>query len=225
MFARLKWSTICALAAGCVIAMCSPASAAITYYFNQANAGLGLPDGFNYGSVEIKAGAADGLAAGTVTFTLTVNPARPGDLVGSFYFNTSLSLSPGQITSNIADWNPAADAEQADGFGNFDWGLGGQNATRVSTAVITVTGLAAGQDNTANFAFLSTGGAGEGQAYFASHLFPGGGGATGYMGSTTTTPPPERDPPPGLPEPTSLAIWALGMVAAGIGARRMRKAK
>lgn len=30
---------------------------------------------------------------------------------------------------------------------------------------------------------------------------------------------------PPLPEPTSLAIWALGMVAAGFGARRMRKRK
>jgi len=28
-----------------------------------------------------------------------------------------------------------------------------------------------------------------------------------------------------IPEPTSLAIWALGMVAAGFGARRMRKQK
>jgi len=30
---------------------------------------------------------------------------------------------------------------------------------------------------------------------------------------------------PNLPEPTSLAIWALGMVAAGFGARRLRKAR
>jgi hypothetical protein len=33
---------------------------------------------------------------------------------------------------------------------------------------------------------------------------------------------PYENPPP-VPEPTSLAIWALGMVAAGFGARRLRK--
>jgi len=36
---------------------------------------------------------------------------------------------------------------------------------------------------------------------------------------------PDPNPPPSLPEPTSLAIWCLGLVAAGFGARRMRKQK
>lgn len=36
---------------------------------------------------------------------------------------------------------------------------------------------------------------------------------------------PAQLPPPSAPEPTSLAIWCLGLVAAGFGARRMRKQK
>jgi len=37
--------------------------------------------------------------------------------------------------------------------------------------------------------------------------------------------PPGENPLPGVPEPTSLAVWCLGMVAAGFGARRMRRGK
>jgi PEP-CTERM motif len=49
----------------------------------------------------------------------------------------------------------------------------------------------------------------------------------GQSESFINDPIPLPDPidPVSTPEPTSLAIWCLGMVAAGIGARRMRKQK
>jgi hypothetical protein len=76
--------------------------------------------------------------------------------------------------------------------------------------------------------------------YVRSSLFGTDDSKYVYLYSMFGSPPPTADgtfeewsaqaPPPtaslpGVPEPTSLAIWCLGLVAAGFGARRMRKQK
>ena len=225
MIVRAKTMLIGAVAAFCLAFFAGPASAAVTTYLTQSNF---LPDGGNYGTVlfENSSDAGSGLAAGSVRFTLNINPLRVGDEFGSFAFNTDLNLTAAgiAITANIATWNPASGPQQNDGFGDMMWRVRDMSDDGRSPSVtVTVNGLSAGQDTFAHFHFLSTGNAGEGNAYFTAELVPAT-GATGFVGDNGTTPPVIVDPP-GVPEPTSLAIWCLGMVAAGFGARRMRKQK
>jgi len=219
MIVRGKSMAIGAMAACCLAFFAGPAPAAITYTFTQSNF---IGDGGNYGTVEVKAGVADGLATGTVQFTLNINPLRVDDEFGSFAFNTDLNLTAGQISASIASWNPADGGTNNDGFGTMDWRVRDtSNDGRSPTVTVTVSGLGAGEDTIAHFYSLGGGGS-EGQPHYTAELFPADGN-TGFVGDNSTLPPPIDTP--SAPEPTSLAIWVLGMVAAGFGARRMRKQK
>ncbi len=111
------------------------------------------------------------------------------------------------------------------GAGAITLGNGGPNYGLVAAGTFTDGGSAHNKPNSlpfvqtsVTFTFTFTGTLTEAQIVGAKFLVGTGGD---YFAAT------ERDPvnAPLIPEPASLAIWSLGVVAAAFGARRMRKRK
>jgi len=215
---RSRWSFLgvgLAFALGALVP--ANASAAMVYTLTQSNTNSIGPDGGNYGTVTLVQ-----VDANTVNLVLTINPGRAGDEFLEFGFNSVLALTAANITSAPPGWLPPTSTNQ-DGFGNFDLVVGSsQQSERVSTATIVVTrtgGL------TINNFLKSSGGGAESPfpngAYFAAHLAPGGGGATGYVGALSG----DLVPPSlATPEPTTIAIAMSSLIPLGLmGLRRFRR--
>jgi hypothetical protein len=203
-----------------------PLQAAVTYYLTESNS---LADNINYGTVTIEADN----TTGEVTFTVVVNTAPYGNSgfdnfgLQTFGFNSLLSDADFTITGLPTGWTySGAPPGSEDGFGKYLINTDGAGGLRQSTLTFTVLTDNIADATVANFATTDNGTSNPSDHFFAGHVagFPVTSGFTShYIAGSGTTPPPETTP--GVPEPASLAIWALGMVAAGFGARRMRKAK
>ncbi len=185
---------------------------------------------------------------GADTVKLTIDASGASDANGmkieGLYFNVD-NVTPSTIGDSLVSGQAAtllskndlgaggnAGTFKADGDGFFDLVLSYPansdffNAGETSVYNLTAVGL----DETDFQNAISVGGPVGNNGYnvvlrVISLDDPDISGADDEGSGWFSDPPPDETPIPGLPEPTSLAIWALGMVAAGFGARRMRKQK
>jgi hypothetical protein len=194
-------------------------ASSITYYLNQSNENVLFPDGTNYATVTIEDVGSD------IQFTVApvASQFSPGTNFGiqSFGFNVTSGGPAGGANFLLpsASWGVSAGTNQ-DGFGNFDWVVAGTGSTRADPLVFTITGVSG--DLLSTYFALSSGTAGEGNVYFATHiagfLDPRGEnipwGATkvtsAYFGGGTVVP---------LPA----AAWLLLSGVAGLGALARRR--
>jgi hypothetical protein len=150
-----------------------------------------------------------------------------------FYFNSTSSSPPVLGATANGSFQPIVgiqngdDSFKADGDGYFDYLIDFNSSGNIFTVgektVITLTGTGIDESS---FDMGSADGTGVGSGFGYKVLARVQGLDVDNEGSGWfSAPPPQTAPPPGIPEPTSLAIWCLGMVAAGFGARRMRKQK
>jgi hypothetical protein len=164
---------------------------------------------------------------GTVTFVL--NNYNPNTAtMGAFGFNSNVITLDDISSVTRNTFAVAVDENQSlDGFGKFTIAAGPNgNVNSIAPPVTIVVTLETPSLATLeNVTAQSTQGNALTDNYFALEYFPlTNPSVTGWVAVTSLLPPPDPDVLP-APEPTSLAIWCLGMVAAGIGARRMRKRK
>lgn len=192
-------------------------ASSVTYYLNQSNANVLFPDGTNYATVTIEDVGSD------IQFTVApvASEFTPGTNFGIQTFGFNVTSGGPTDDSNFilpsASWGVSAGTNQ-DGFGNFDWVLAGTGSTRADPLVFTITGVAG--DLLSTYFALSSGAAGEGNVYFATHIagFLDPTGATGdnavtsafFGGGTTVVP---------LPA----AAWLLLSGVAGLGALARRR--
>lgn len=211
------------LALGLGVAIPGNASAGLTFTLTQTNTLSIGPDGGNYGTVTLDDSTTDShLSSGEVRMVLTINPSRTGDLFGSFGFNSVFPLpAPGITISEPTNWTKIQFGNNQDGFGNFDVTVSTKgDADRVSTATFTISGLGA-NGTIANFEKNSSNNSGEGNVYFAAHLFPANGFQTGYVGSRSTD---VQTTIQSTPEPSTIALTMSGIVpVAVLGLRRLRR--
>ena len=180
--------------------MTPPGVNASTYSLTYGN--VAFSGGPPYASVE--------LTLGTDWAQFVITTMVEGTL-GGFGFNTDLALTASNFTTYPTAWTTST-SHQMDGFGKFDWFIGNSaEAYRVTTATIILTGLTS--PTAANFEIFSEGGAGNGNQWFAAHLFQTG--VTGYIAGNGY-----GTPPPPVPEPTTLLLMGLGLM--GLGALKRR---
>jgi hypothetical protein len=137
-----------------------------SWYLTQSNT---FANGVNYGVVDIVADS----TAGTVTFTVTAFDVQPlyGPLdnfgIQAFGFNSA--LDPSSWGVDLPDgWSQGSG--EMDGFGFFVVSEDGVGWNRQNPLVFTLTLDDASQATVGNFVLMSTGTAGEGNAFFAAHV-------------------------------------------------------
>jgi len=187
-------------------------AASISYLIDQTNIDAGaIVDGVNYAQVTI-----DDNTAGSITFTVSIlsplsSIAASNFGIQDFAFDI-VGSHPVQDSGNVAgQWtlpagwsgNVAPPPNQADGFGSFEVQVSGGGSNRQSPLVFRLNGTGL---TIASFAETSTGGAGQGNVFFATHIagFSGPNGTdSGYFGGSK------------VPEPATLvlALGALGLCA------------
>jgi hypothetical protein len=164
---------------------------------------------------------------GINTVKLTVNLPSGFQFVntgfdGSFAFNIQApsvdnpTISVSNVTSGWTLLSAAAGTLQFDGFGNLEYamvctacGNGGSNPQPgLLTFDVTATGL-----TPTSFAQLSTIPPGSARAYFVADVL-GTTGLTGPIGATAG--------PSTVPEPTSVLLFASGLIGIGALVRRQR---
>lgn len=199
-------------------------AASVSYYLNQSNENIALPDGNNYALVTV-----DDNTAGSITFTVTALPALTGLTplsnfgVQEFAFNVTVANSIADSGVVSGQWalptgwsgNIPSPPNNEDGFGAFEVAVAGTGSSRQSPLVFSLNGTALTIDD---FTELSTGTAAQGSVFFAAHIagFTAPGSpddvTSAWFGGST-------------PVPAPAAIWLLGSALAGMAAavRRMKK--
>lgn len=211
-----------------------------SYTLNQSNV---LPDGPNYGTVQLQAydgigPGGGGLSAGQVVFTVTINPAAYGSIgtnfgMDKFAFNSDLTLqssnsSHSNYLSGPAGWSASFGNQNISGFGKFDVELDGGGNHRLIQAVFTVSNL--GTNATpGHFLFGSTKQNGktpeQGSVYFAAHVADFNDGKSHFIGSGEGNGGGGGGGTLQTPEPATMALTLIGFAGVSLnhGLRRQRR--
>lgn len=176
----------------------------------------------------------DGNSAGTIDVEIVALNLVGTEFISGFYMNfdkpgllpSGLSIAPagGVVPSTIpvATDDTNANAQfKADGDGFFDIRFDYNNGafTAGLSSLFTITGAGITTDD---FVAPSAPGGGNGEWFAAAHVQ--GIGATGNDSGWIAAGPPEVDPNIEIPEPASLGIIGMGMMAMGFVALRRRRA-
>jgi len=183
-------------------------AASVSYYLDQSNEDVLLPDGTNYLQVTI----ADGVG-GDIDFTVELlQPLL--DIAGvnfgiqSFGFNTTSGTFAGTI-GGPSGWLTSIGATES-GFGNFVVVESGNGSNRQAPSLsFSISGVVG--DTPADYVALSTGNAGQGNQFFVAHVAdfldqdPGSGVVTSawFAGSTAV--------------PVPAAAWLFGSALGLLG--------
>jgi hypothetical protein len=187
-----------------------------TYTFDVSNGGGGAPTSGNFGSATINVTS---LTTATISFT-----ASPTYSFVGFGFNFNGTVTQPTETGSISNitgipsgWSLQQNG-QMDGFGTFTYDYEGNGA---STAVTSGTFNITGQNlELSQFQVLSKSPAPNGNVVVGAHLLGSNltGGQTFFAGGHQTS------GPPTVPEPSTLALAALGGLGfLGYGLRRRLK--
>lgn len=178
-FRMLFTAPLLALGLAALLVAGAANAASISYYLDQSNTTVltdpdgVFPDGTNYLTITF---ADSTTAAGDIDVTVALlspltSIAGTNFGIQTFSFNSTNTLSAGDIIGlPSSSWTVdiAPPPQQADGFGQFqvevsDTGMDRQAPTLSFS--ISIDG-----DSINDYAVLSTGGAGEGDTYFAAHV-------------------------------------------------------
>jgi hypothetical protein len=213
-----SWS----VAAAAALSMPVANAAFVTYLLDQTNGEPSLTDSVSYAQVRI-----DDDTPGRITFSVSALSSLSSLAGGQFGlqqfgFNVIGVSGLSDASGSNAQWSlplgwvaeVAPPPNQLDGFGRFDVAITGSGSNRQSPLQFQLigTGLAL-----SSFADASTGGAGQGNVYFAAHIagFNGPGGvSSAFFGGSTSV------PPSAVPLPNTALLLAAGLCAMFIGARR-----
>jgi hypothetical protein len=188
-----------------------------SFYLDQSNE---LPDGTNYGIVELTADSAAGTVAFVVTAPYTYSGV-PGRNYGfdKFYFNANdLLLTTDFTISGPVDWQVDQGSHQASGFGKYDFLLTPAPGLNSSPTLEFTIQLNAGKESWATIGnFANTNGADAAKPplyFFAGHVkdFAQTFGETSHF-ATGSTP---------VPEPSAIVLWGLCGAIGLVLARRLR---
>lgn len=205
------------LALGLLIAAIStPANASIlSYYMDQSNEDVALPDGINYLRVDISERGDD------IQFSITIlDPllaiATSNFGLQSFGFNLvhgAAAIDPDGNISGLPDGWSARSNRNQDGFGRFEVVSSGTGESRISpTLTFFIVGVAG--DSPEDYVDYSGGGAGQGNQLFAGRVagFDAGYGVeSAFFGGSTVVP---------LPASLWLLVTGLGLLGGLIRGRR-----
>lgn len=208
--------TACAAAGMLCVAANVASAASVSYFLDQSNENLLLPDGTNYLKVTIS----DSISSpGDIEFLVeTLSPLSSIEDtnfgIQSFGFNSTQTLTGTNIVGLPSGWGTSLNTNQ-DGFGNFDFVESGTGSNRADPLGFRITGILG--DTVSDYAVLSSGNAGEGNVFFAAHVTgfmdvdPGAGTITSaYFGGST-------------PVPVPAAVWLFGsglLVLIGIARKK-----
>ncbi|MBN1346468.1 MAG: hypothetical protein JXQ73_27515 [Phycisphaerae bacterium] len=156
-----------------LLAVVSPAFGDLTtgaWYMDQSNT---FADGINYGRVDIEANS----STGVVSFNVDAFDVQPtygtlGDNFGIQVFGFNFA----NLTSTAGDWAFSLPSGWSDrsgnisGFGGFLVKTSGTGGSRQDPLSFSITLPTASEAIASNFAVLSTGNAGEGNAFFVAHV-------------------------------------------------------
>jgi hypothetical protein len=210
------WGLVLAI----VIAAPVAEATSVTYYLDQSNVESIYPDGTNYARVDISDAGSD------ILFTVSVVPGvfSPGTNFGLQTFGFNLAPgAPSLLAANFllpSGWSVSAGSNQ-DGFGNFDWVLGGTGSNRQSPLSFTIQGVTG--DILASYFDLSSNNSGQGNQYFAAHI-AGFIDPTGAQGEGAVTSGFFAGGTPVVPLPATAWLLLSGVVGLGALARRRRLA-
>jgi len=207
----------------CLALWCASAQAAfVSYFLNQSNLSPALADGTNFAQVTI-----DNDTANTLRFTVTLLPpltsiAGTNFGIQDFGFDVVGTDPLADATASNAQWilpsgfsaNVAPPVNQLNGFGRFDVDISATGTGRASPLVFSLldTGL-----GLTSFEKLSTGGATEGNVFFAAHVagftLAGVENSSGFIGGSTPVP---------VPLPSSLLLFPAGLAMLALRRRGRR---
>lgn len=238
------------LAAGLVGASAANA-ASVSYYLDQTNQSPPFNDGTNYLIVTIDDNGGIGANGGDSLITFTVDvinaqftPTAGAFGIDNFSFNItgdSIAFSDSPNPAWILPTNWSANvvpppSNQADGFGTFDVQVFSSGAANRKDPLVFSIDVAG--DTINSYFAPSTGGAGEGNAWFAAHVAGfvtstpdpqtcGTGGTIGVNGCTALSSAwfgggnGENFPPNSVPLPAAVWLFGSGLVGMiGIARRR-----
>ena len=198
-----------AIAALMTIMAGSAHAASVSYFLDQSNLSPSpLPDGINYLKVTISDGTGGNIDFKVETLAPLTSIATSGFGIDRFGFNTSQTLTDSNFVLPTTWTNIGAGT--MDGFGQFGFRVDTNGAAnRVSILNFSIKDIA--NYTVYDYVNLSTGTAGEGNAYFAAHV---AGFSTndpnttsGYFGGST-------------PVPLPAAAWLFGSGLIGLARRR-----
>lgn len=206
--------------AGCIATTTHAAS--VSYYLDQSNENVALPDGNNYAVVTI-----DDNTAGSITFTVTALAALTGLTplsnfgIQEFAFNVSVANTIADSGTVAGQWTLPAGWDgnvppppiNEDGFGAFEVVVAGTGGNRQDPLVFSLnaTGLTIN-----DFAELSTGNPAQGGVFFAAHI-------AGFTAPGTPSDVTSAWFGGATPVPVPAAIWLLGSALAAMGVTGRRK--